>query len=41
MIRNDILEEKNWEITGSFDGFDIPNSLTTLLNRLLRAQKVK
>ena len=41
MIRKDILAEKNWEFTGSFDGFDIPNSLATLLNWNITGPKSK
>ena len=41
MVRKDILAEKNWEFTGSFDGFDIPNSLTALLNWIITDPKSK
>ena len=41
MIRKDILAEKNWEFTGSFDGFDILNSLIMLLNWIIMGPKSK
>ena len=41
MIRKDILTEKIWEFTESFDGFNIPNSLATLLNLIITGPKSK
>ena len=41
MIRKDILAEKNWEFTGSFDGFDILNSLIMILNWIIMGPKSK
>ena len=36
-----ILAEKNWEFTESFYGFDIPNSVTTLLSWIITDPKSK
>ena len=39
IVRKDIMEERQWKFRGSFSGFEVPKSLSTLLEWILVGPK--